>query len=98
MIILDPPSLAKRESERTGALAAYHRLASLALRLLLPKGILLACSCSAHVSAREFFETVHGAASGSGRKWVELRTTGHPPDHPATFKEAEYLKAIFLQV
>jgi hypothetical protein len=27
-----------------------------------------------------------------------LRTTRHAPDHPATFKEAEYLKTIYLKV
>ena len=59
--------------------------------------MLLACSCSAHVTAEQFFEAVRRAVSGSGRKFDELCTTGHPADHPATFKEAEYLKAIFLR-
>jgi len=33
----------------------------------------------------------------SGRKFSELKTTNHPPDHPAGFKEAEYLKVIYLR-
>lgn len=94
-IVLDPPSLAKRESERHGALTAYHRLVSLAGKHLAPGGILVACSCSAHVSTSEFYETVRAAATPLQLR--ELRTTGHPSDHPAKFKEAEYLKAIFLQ-
>jgi 23S rRNA (cytosine1962-C5)-methyltransferase len=64
----------------------------------LPGGILLACSCSAHVRADEFFEAVRNAASKSQRKFQELETATHPPDHPATFQEAEYLKAIFIQL
>jgi 23S rRNA (cytosine1962-C5)-methyltransferase len=53
-----------------------------------PGGVLLAASCSAHVSAEEFFGAVREAARRSGRRFTELRTTGHAPDHPATFPEA----------
>ncbi|HEY9508875.1 MAG TPA: class I SAM-dependent methyltransferase [Verrucomicrobiae bacterium] len=97
LIILDPPSFAKREAERAGAIRAYERLANLGLTHLNAGGILLACSCSAHVTAEEFFGAIHHAASRSGRKFQELETSRHAPDHHATFKEAEYLKGIFLQ-
>jgi len=98
LIVLDPPSLARREAERTGAIRAYARLASLGIQQLARGGILLACSCSAHVAAEEFFAAVRASAAKSGRKFEELQTTGHPPDHPATFKEAAYLKAIYLRL
>ena len=49
LIIVDPPSLAKRASEREGALRAYRRLNTRAMAKLRPGGILLAASCSAHV-------------------------------------------------
>ena len=97
LIILDPPSLAKREAERARALQAYRRLISGAIRRLRPHGILVAASCSAHVSASEFFEAVRQTARTANRPFRELATTLHPPDHPATFPEAEYLKAIYLQ-
>ena len=97
MIILDPPSLAKRESERAGAIRAYGKLAALAIATLEADGILLACSCSAHVTAEEFFGSVRAAAARSRRSFEEIATTRHPPDHPATFKEANYLKAIYLR-
>ena len=97
LIVLDPPSLAKRETDRAGAIQAYARLAANGLRALRPAGILVAASCSAHVSSAEFFDAVRGAARKSGRATTELETTGHPPDHPATFKEAEYLKCIYLK-
>ena len=98
LVILDPPSLAKREPERPGAIRAYGRLASAGLAHLKPGGILVACSCSAHVTAEEFFESVRNSAVRAGRNFEELRTTHHAPDHPATFREAEYLKAIYLRV
>jgi 23S rRNA (cytosine1962-C5)-methyltransferase len=97
LVVLDPPSLAKRAVEREGALRAYERLATLGLERLAREGILVAGSCSAHVPAKEFFEVVRRAAAKSGRKFAELKTLRHPPDHPATFKEAEYLKVIYLK-
>lgn len=97
LVILDPPSLAKRETERAGAIQAYGRLAANGMRAVRPGGVLVAASCSAHVSAAEFFETIRAAAKNSGCRWRELETTGHPADHPATFPEAQYLKGIYLQ-
>lgn len=97
LIILDPPSLARRETERARAIAAYNRLASDAIRWLARGGILFAGSCSAHVSTEEFFEAVQNAARTSGRRFTEMETTGHAADHPATFSEAKYLKGIYLK-
>jgi 23S rRNA (cytosine1962-C5)-methyltransferase len=97
LVILDPPSLAKREAERAGAIQAYGKLAANGLRALRRAGILVAASCSAHVSAAEFFEAVRSAARNSGRSFIEIGTSGHPPDHPATFAEAQYLKCIYLK-
>ena len=96
LVILDPPSLAKRESERDGAIRAYGRLAETGMERLNLSGILVAASCSAHVSAEEFFGAILHTAAKSGRKFTELHRTHHAPDHPALFKEMEYLKAIYL--
>jgi len=98
VVILDPPSLAKREAERAGAIQAYARLAAAGLRRVRPGGLLLAASCSAHVNESEFFGAVRDAVRRSGRRSVELGTTGHAPDHPATFPEAKYLKAIYVRL
>jgi 23S rRNA (cytosine1962-C5)-methyltransferase len=96
--IVDPPSLAKREAERAGAIQAYGRLAANGIRLLRPRGVLVAASCSAHVSAEEFFSTVRAAASRSSRRVEELGTALHAPDHAATIPEAQYLKCIYLRL
>jgi 23S rRNA (cytosine1962-C5)-methyltransferase len=97
LIVLDPPSLAKREAERAGALGAYTRLAALGLQHLRPGGILVACSCSAHVTAEEFFAAVRAATEHSRAPFEVIGTYHHAPDHPAAFKEANYLKAIYLR-
>lgn len=95
LIILDPPSLARRESERAGAIQAYERLVRDGVRLLEPGSVLVACSCSAHVSAGEFEAAVRRAAASHGRAFT-MFTRGHAPDHPATIPEAQYLKAVYL--
>lgn len=98
LIILDPPSLARREAERAGAIQAYRRLVIDALRWLDRGGIMLAGSCSAHVSEEEFFDAVRGAARDSGRRIEEMESTNHAADHPTTFPEARYLKGIYFRV
>lgn len=97
VVVIDPPSFAKKESERESALKAYARLAALGIEHVEPGGILVAASCSAHVDADEFFATVRDAARKSGRVFKELETTGHPADHPAKFPEAFYLKCIYAR-
>jgi 23S rRNA (cytosine1962-C5)-methyltransferase len=97
LVVLDPPSLARRAGEREGAVHAYERLNALGIARLARGAILVAASCSAHVPAPDFFMAVRRAATKSGRPFRELKTALHPIDHPAGFKEAEYLKAIYLQ-
>ncbi len=97
LVVLDPPSFAKKESERERAAEAYARLASLGIDHIEPGGVLVAASCSAHVTTDEFFGAVRAVARNSGRTVKELDTTGHPPDHPAKFAEAAYLKCIYLR-
>ncbi len=97
LIVLDPPSLAKKENERAGAVEAYHKLAAEGIKCLESDGILVACSCSAHVTTQEFFAAVRSAAGKTKRPFTELATTRHAVDHPATFEAAEYLKAIYLR-
>ena len=98
LVILDPPSLAKRETERAGAIQAYRRLTALGLPRLRRGGILVAASCSAHVSTEEFFTAVLDSLRAAHRPFVELARTTHAPDHPATFPEAQYLKCLFARL
>jgi 23S rRNA (cytosine1962-C5)-methyltransferase len=97
VVILDPPSLAKRETERATAIRAYGKLADAGLRLARKGGVLLCCSCSAHVAAEEFFAAVTKTAQKSGRGHEVMAMRREPPDHHAAFPEAEYLKAIYLR-
>jgi 23S rRNA (cytosine1962-C5)-methyltransferase len=95
LLIVDPPSFAKQQSEVPRALAAYARLTRLSLGVLRPGGMLVMASCSSRVSADAFFATVHRAALQTGRPLREIVRTGHALDHPVRFKEGAYLKCLF---
>lgn len=92
LIILDPPSLAKREADKAGALRAYRQLAQSAVPWLARDGILIAASCSAHVAPDEFFQAIKQAVP----TFREFKRTENPVDHPAVFPEARYLKCLYL--
>jgi len=95
MVIVDPPTFARRQAELPRALSAYRRLVAGALAVLRPGGTLVMASCTARITAGQFFETVHEAARESGRPLEEIERTGHPLDHPVTFPEGAYLKCLF---
>jgi 23S rRNA (cytosine1962-C5)-methyltransferase len=95
MIIIDPPSFAKKQSEAVRALGAYGRLVQLGLKLLEQGGTLVMASCSSHVDAVTFFDLVQSTAQEMGRPLQEIERTGHPLDHPIGFKEGAYLKCLF---
>jgi 23S rRNA (cytosine1962-C5)-methyltransferase len=95
MVIADPPSFAKSAAEIRPALAAYARLARLALHVLEPGGIFVMASCSSRVTPDAFSSAVAQAAAGIGRSLTKVTQTGHALDHPIGFPEGEYLKCIF---
>jgi len=97
LVVVDPPALARQAAERTAALRAYRHLVQRAARLVRAGGILVACSCTAHIRPAEFFELVRETLRHTRTRWRELCLTTQPSDHPAAFPEAEYLKAIYLQ-
>jgi 23S rRNA (cytosine1962-C5)-methyltransferase len=98
LVVVDPPSFARRATEVDGALRAYTRLTHLALRLVRPGGILVQASCSSRVTAEQFYATVVAAANAASRSVEELVRTGHDTDHPVSFREGEYLKAGFWKI
>jgi 23S rRNA (cytosine1962-C5)-methyltransferase len=95
LVILDPPSFAKKQVDVSNALEAYARLAKLGLKVLERGGVLVSASCSARVPADLFYDTVTQAAEKFGRPLTVIETTTHAIDHPIGFPEGAYLKCIF---
>lgn len=98
IVVVDPPSFAKKASEVEGALRSYERLARLAIPLVEKQGILVLASCSSRVSADDFFAVQEAALQRSGRRFREQERTFHDIDHPIGIPEGAYLKCIYYQL
>lgn len=97
VVVVDPPSFAKRAAERDRALDAYTRLARAAVAVCAPGGTVVMASCSSRVSADQFERAISEGASAAGRPLRVEERTGHALDHPVRFEEAEYLKCLFAR-
>jgi 23S rRNA (cytosine1962-C5)-methyltransferase len=100
VIVIDPPAFAKRKKDLPKALAAYKRLNQLAIQALANDGILVSCSCSAHISAEDLQEAIAKAARGADKQLQIIEMGGQAPDHPVhpAIPETRYLKAYFCRV
>lgn len=98
-IILDPPAFIKDRRKKHEGLAGYRSINEAALRHLVPGGILLTCSCSAHLSLNDFRYLLSETGARAHRALTILEIHTHGIDHPqlVPFTEGEYLKAIFLK-
>ena len=94
IVVIDPPSFASKASERDGAMRAYRKLTELGLPLLRPGGRLLQASCSSRITEDDLVHTVDAAVRSQGRELHSPEITGHAIDHPVTFPQGRYLKAI----
>jgi 23S rRNA (cytosine1962-C5)-methyltransferase len=99
-IVLDPPAFAKSKRAAEGALRGYKELNLRAMRLLVPGGTLITCSCSHHVSLADFTEVIAAAAVDTGRRVQLLEIRAAAPDHPEilTLPETQYLKCLICRV
>ena len=100
IIVLDPPSLARKRSDIDAATGGYKFLNLHALRQVKPGGFLLTFSCSQHLSIDLFQKVVFGAAVDARRRVTILKRLGQPIDHPVSLHhpEGEYLKGLLLRV
>ena len=95
VVIVDPPSFARKQADVDRALAAYRRLTRLAVKLVAPGGTLVQASCSARISEDTFRSAFTDELEHSRARFTSIRWYGHPLDHPVSFTEGRYLKAVF---
>ena len=98
IVVVDPPSFAKRDSERDRAIRSYGQLTKLAIGLVAKNGLLVMASCSSRVSADEFFWTVNNELERSNKQFEEINRTFHDVDHPIGFPEGAYLKCAYFRM
>ena len=98
VIILDPPAFIKDRKKKKDGLTGYRGINGAALKILIPDGILLTCSCSAHLRFDEFRYLLSEAGLRAGRVLTFLETYTHGIDHLqlVPFLEGEYLKCFFI--
>jgi 23S rRNA (cytosine1962-C5)-methyltransferase len=100
LVILDPPAFVKGKEALEGVLRGYKDINLLAMKLLVPSGILVTCSCSYHLSEELFLEVLQKASQDAGRRLQILERRGQAQDHPVLvgYPESWYLKCFILRV
>lgn len=99
LIILDPPAFAKTRKNLKEALRGYRELHLKAAQLLSKNGLLATFSCSHHVSAEAFHESVAEAFHEARKSARKLASFSQALDHPIAIHlpETEYLKGFLYQ-
>ncbi len=97
-IVLDPPKFAPTAAHADRAARAYKDINRLALKLLVPGGVLFTFSCSGGINADLFHKIVASAGMDAGIDGYITQRLGGAPDHPMTinFPEGEYLKGLVV--
>ncbi len=100
LIILDPPSFTKSRGKVHDALRGYRDLHVKAGALLEPGGLLATFSCSHHVDAATFFESVSGGLWDARRSARLIDEYRQAADHPIVLHlpETFYLKGFLLEM
>ncbi len=99
-IVCDPPALSPHARDRKNALTAYRQLAAGCLSRLRAGGMLLFCSCSAHVLPEDLLAALTGGArDADGRAFCVHRFVQAGPDHPfhPLIPESAYLKGYLIR-
>jgi len=100
LIVLDPPSLARRKGQRHAALRSYRRLNAAAMAALPDGGLLATASCTAQVAPEAFRAALAEAALEANVTAQVVHEAGHAADHPVSlaFPEGRYLKFVVVRV
>ncbi|WP_366140978.1 class I SAM-dependent rRNA methyltransferase [Seonamhaeicola sp.] len=97
VVVIDPPSFAKQQSEVELAKKKYAQLAELGEKLTAKNGLLVLASCSSRVLARSFFDINLQTLRRQKRVFKNILNTHHDIDHLVTFPEGAYLKCAYYR-
>lgn len=97
VVVIDPPSFAKQQSEIDLAKRKYAQLAELGAQLTSENGLLVLASCSSRVLAQSFFDLNIQALNAQPRLYETILKTKHDSDHPIAFAEGAYLKCGYYR-
>jgi 23S rRNA (cytosine1962-C5)-methyltransferase len=98
VVILDPPSYSTVGKQRfSTASGDYRKLAALAMSVVAPKGLLLACSNHRQTVQAKLRRLLHEAAREANRGVAQMKDLPVPADFPAPFGREPHLKSILLR-
>lgn len=97
VVVIDPPSFAKQQSEIELAKKKYAQLAELGAQLTAKNGLLVLASCSSRILAQSFFDLNQRILNAQSRLFETQLKTKHDSDHPVTFPEGAYLKCGYYR-
>jgi 23S rRNA (cytosine1962-C5)-methyltransferase len=98
-VILDPPSFATGKTSRFSAASHYDDLVELAVRVLAPDGLLLACCNHARLERRGFLGAIKRGLVRASRGFNLLASLGQSSvDYPVTNDLEPPLKVFALEV
>jgi 23S rRNA (cytosine1962-C5)-methyltransferase len=100
LIILDPPKFARHPGEIRRASRGYKDINLLAIKKIMPGGIIFTFSCSNAVDPNLFRQIIFAAAADARRPVQLLHVLAAGPDHPVNIahRRGEYLKGLVLRV
>ena len=100
IIILDPPAFSKSRKTIHNAIQGYKRLNARAISNMKSGGLIFTFSCSQHMSAQLFEDTIRAAAIETGRPVRIVERLSQPADHPVNIyhPEGAYLKGLILAI
>lgn len=99
-VICDPPAFAKSKKALEAAWRGYKELNLRCMRVTVPGGFLISCSCSQFMTPELFLQMLRDAAADSGRTVRLLETLIQSRDHPTALnaEQSLYLKGYILQI
>ncbi len=97
-IVLDPPAFIKDRTKMKEGKIGYRKINESAMEHINEHGVLLTCSCSAHLGMDDFRYLLSQAAGGAKKNFKIIETFTHGIDHPQLlpFTEGSYLKCFIL--
>ena len=96
VVVCDPPSFARNQSQLRRALAAYERVNAAGLKVISSGGMYAAASCTARVTPALFLQMLANSARRAKRRLQVVQERGQALDHPyqAVHSEGRYLKFV----
>ena len=99
-MICDPPAFAKSRKALDAAYRGYKELNLRCMKMVVPGGFLLSCSCSQFMTPELFLKMLREAAADCGRTARLVEMVMQSRDHPAALaaEQSLYLKGYLVQI